>query len=56
MGEKRENRGEYIGNELYDHFVDSLENNNLSNKSEYLKTVESLSEKLKLGWKNSLPK
>ncbi len=52
---KEKRKGEYLGNELYDHFVDSLENNNLSNKSEYFKTVELLSEKLKLGWKNSLP-
>jgi iduronate 2-sulfatase len=48
-------RGELIGRELFDHFIDPQENKNLALEAEYSKTVELLSQQLESGWKNSKP-
>lgn len=49
-------RGEFLSRELFDHFADPLENKNLANEAKHLKTVEFLSNQMKLGWRNSKPK
>ena len=43
-------KGEYLSNELFDHFVDPQENINIASKSENKKTVKLLSEQLKKSW------
>ena len=52
---EEKSRGEYLGHELFDHFVDPQENRNIADEPESGKTVEKLSRQLKLGWRYSNP-
>ncbi|NQY07893.1 MAG: sulfatase [Flavobacteriales bacterium] len=48
-------RGELIGKELFDHFIDPQENKNLAMETAHVETVELLSAQLKAGWRKSKP-
>ena len=49
-------KGKYLNNELFDHYVDPQENNNIANKIEYKNIIQSLSQQLNMGWRYSKPK
>jgi iduronate 2-sulfatase len=48
--------GEFLSRELYDHKTDPQENKNIANKPANKKIIDALSQQLKNGWKNSLPR
>jgi len=53
---RRTKTGEILARELYDHKVDAQENENVADDPEYSDVVVTLSEKMKGGWKEALPK
>ncbi len=52
---EEEKKGEFLSNELFDHNIDPQENKNIANEIEHEKTVELLSQQLKLGWRYAKP-
>lgn len=49
--EESDTKGEFLTSELYDHFNDPQENENLAYEAEYKKKVDLLSDKLRMGWR-----
>jgi arylsulfatase A-like enzyme len=52
---EEEKKGEFLSNELFNHNIDPQENKNIAKKIEHEKTVELLSQQLKMGWRYAKP-
>ena len=53
---KEKERGDLIGLELFDHYSDPDENNNLANSDSFQDTIKNLSAQLRAGYKHARPK
>jgi arylsulfatase A-like enzyme len=51
-----EKKGKFLSSELFDHYTDPQENNNIANEIEHKNIVEILSRQLDMGWRYSKPK
>jgi len=55
IDKEEKKKGDFIGNELFDHKIDPQENYNIAIDPEYKKTVELISQQLNKGWRYSKP-